>query len=616
MAYRPESCALRVWIALLLSTLFWPRSGSALECIDCSQEQRLIVDAACDTITVPRDWQKRSPFEAPPEKLPRALQSYCLLTAGPGVSRPAPLLFAVDDPIVFPAASPLAPVVWTELRARFLQGTGRLAALPVGAEPFHRTEVAIIDDADDDPARLGRPGSGVMQHGRTMGAIVDELACPSGQRACAVALYNHRALGCDGGRSGTRGALANAIHQSVLAWKLRESTRVEEVPLVINLSLGYAEDENTGTTSIVQSAIQFAVCHGALVIGAAGNRAPDGGGVGPLFPAAFEAIATVSSCADHDDGDATRFVSSPSSRPLIHAVFGAAPFGAWSALPNTRPGGRAKLAAAAFHAIAADPLSTTSASTPVFTGTSVAAAVMSATAGVLWAYRPELSPRDVADAIWDSGIELDGFADFGEGGGGAAIRMVNLCAALRDTCAAGNQPECTAAAALSCPTPSAAPTTWPLGQLASEMFGGTANNTCFATTGPNMSCTVFAAPPPAEGCPVRSSNIVGPQPGELGCSACAIHASTRKLFLGIESTYDDVVIPVAVRFKIAGGTTITPYAGFDGPGLTAGQSAQLVLQWTGNGADQVANLTSGAVAYLGYKTGGSNTTYWTTIAWQ
>lgn len=179
-----------------------------------------------------------------------------------------------------------------------------------------------------------------------------------------------------GGFLGMQSDLAEAIRKEVDSW-LPE--RKSQRHLVLNLSMAWdgalfgglneeqVSDMRAGTQAVYQ-ALRYAAGYDVLVLAAAGNQKQDPCvNFGPLLPAAWERGAPEADCRD-----------SPQA-PLVYAVGGVQADG--SPLANSRPGGMPRRVAYG--------------ETEVFTGSSVATAVVSSIAAVVWDTNPDWSSDQV-----------------------------------------------------------------------------------------------------------------------------------------------------------------------------------------------------------------------------
>lgn len=291
-------------------------------------------------------------------------------------------------------------------------------------------------------------------HGLFMAAMIGDIACPDSDPACTQWIdhtlampRNDWASGPDwvvGGQHGTQGDTALAIYEAVERWR---ETNVADplnapVRLVLNLSLGwervtqYTNDPTRGPSASLQAALQYASCQGALVFVAAGNNSDEGcpeDHVGPLAPASFEELEAPSEqeCvalgfASAEPGRLPAFDQSP--RPLVYAVGGVDEHD--RSLINARLGGRPRLAAMGANGTVVIG----NQNTEPLTGSSVATAVVSGAAALVWSYRPELTPDEVVNILYTTGWNTGDWADFDLSGSGPAIRRVSVCAALDAAC--------------------------------------------------------------------------------------------------------------------------------------------------------------------------------------
>jgi hypothetical protein len=126
--------------------------------------------------------------------------------------------------------------------------------------------------------------------------------------------------------------------------------------------------------------------------------------------------------------------------PLVHAV------GAVDErdrpLINARLLGTPRMVALGSNGVVAEPGETFE----PLTGTSISAAVASGIAALIWSYRPELRPHEIADLMYESAWKLGGDSQFGITGVPAqAQRRLSVCAALAEACN-GQDPD-------ACPVP-------------------------------------------------------------------------------------------------------------------------------------------------------------------
>lgn len=356
-----------------------------------------------------------------------------------------------DCAAISPAADPgqLEADTWRLMEAQFLEEVGWndsiAQAVAAGADGEHdkvrpRVRLAFLDT---QPTGTGVPTNrGRSLHGFAMAHLADRLLCEPG-RACAVKITTQLAMPIeqfdakdpeksvrnykDGGRWGMQTDLATAIRAEVDGW-LGEDP---ELRLVLNLSLAWDPDlfggldersiaEINAGTQAVYWALRYAHGHRALVVAAAGNhRNGPKQSAGPFLPAAWESEEPkFAGCGEAPGG------------PLLYAAAGVQASG-WP-LANARKGGIPPRVAYADHVAVACH----GASKPIgtYTGSSVAAAVVSSIAAAVWAQNPDLGSREVMEHLESTGEELELVADFGDGGsstvGSRRVRQVSLCRAL------------------------------------------------------------------------------------------------------------------------------------------------------------------------------------------
>ena len=251
---------------------------------------------------------------------------------------------------------------------------------------------------------------------------------------------------------------------------------------------------------------------------------------GAMYPAAWEAKRgpTASECVALEGPGYTPPPSvSGAPYPLVYAVGGLD--GRDQPLENSRDHGRPRLNAYGFAVVSSN---VGSGHTEPMTGTSMATAVASSAAAVLWAYKPDLTPREVALGLLASATPLTATpADlcFGPANCGVAARISVGGAYARAECGAD-------AACAS--------------QLAPNLAAYAGKNPFWTTTdawttsipggvaqlGDVKACTNDASPACAD--PVSSAQTkeatpwVKPQPGAHGCDICGVGGS--QLFVTLD----------------------------------------------------------------------------------
>ncbi|MFT3765381.1 MAG: S8 family serine peptidase [Minicystis sp.] len=331
-----------------------------------------------------------------------------------------------------------------ELRHNFAARSGGVP-LPDGAgtadSPI-RVRVAVID-AEPDSNRERAQHPGFVPHGAVVRGLIRNLTCPGWSEpggppgACLTTTITKLALPHRdhlekpdwdrGGEYGTIGELATAISAAVDAWRTDGKNTDDPTRLVINLSVGVqpgkvacAGDPTSSSAllldRVLHDALRKAACHGAIVVTAAGNAPSDVYDPGATCPAAWSHLPAPSAaeCLDRFGIDATSppFADWPSagaSAPLVYAVHGVD--ASDHPVTNARAGARGWIAADGLLAVSSDlPVAGHAALPSPYTGSSVAAAAVSGIAAAVWAYRPELSGREVMNLIHETGFPLPEYA--------------------------------------------------------------------------------------------------------------------------------------------------------------------------------------------------------------
>lgn len=284
--------------------------------------------------------------------------------------------------------------------------------------------------ADDLPETRGS----APLHGFTLAQLARRMVCQDS--ACAARITTRLALPIRdfdparrgdqidtlrGGYIGLQGDLAQAILSEVDAWRVGDRSQKH---LVLNLSLAWDGrffggltkeqiDEMQAGTQAVYRALQYAAGYDVLVLAAAGNqKRPPCQNSGPLLPAAWESAGR------------------RGEERLLYAVGGVRSDG--KRLVNTRRKGMPRRAAfgviPAWNDTGGEPEA-------ILVGSSVATAVVSSIAAVVWDSFPELDSRKVMDILDKSGEELSYQADFWSGTGAApAVHWLSLCRTVKTAC--------------------------------------------------------------------------------------------------------------------------------------------------------------------------------------
>jgi hypothetical protein len=292
-------------------------------------------------------------------------------------------------------------------------------------------------------------------HGYTLAHIARQLVCAQGlNEDCAAQITTRLAMPIidfdpkkwkhnvtdthRGGYLGMQSDLAEAIQSEVDDWWNAK----KQQHLVINLSMawdgnlfgGLGEQEigemRAGTQAVYR-ALQYAAGFDVLVLAAAGNqkRAPCEN-IGPLLPGGWE-------------GGGPQDCHEPAKRkPLIYAVGGVRSDG--NPLLNARTLGIPVRAAYGERAVvpSGDPKKL-----PVMlTGSSVATAVTSSIAAIVWDTFPNLNSQEVMERLYENGDALRRNADFWFDMSSPPqepfpkVHRLALCTVLKKAC--GTKPDC------------------------------------------------------------------------------------------------------------------------------------------------------------------------------
>lgn len=554
---RGPTCGASTWVAPAVE-------GTCPEGIDGDRGRWAEVrDGASEASAAFCRFRWSSPTDAAPEAEPLAR-----LRATRGLDELAP-----DCEVVAPFGDAL-DLTWSELQRAFFEQTERLDPLPAGGAAPAPVRVEIVDSAVTRRAPDGEPSRGRNEHGRAMGLIVRRLACPSPGASCRAEVASSLALPLittpagvvrdpvRGGYFGSFMDLAAAIDDATTAWRRHAPGH----RLVINLSLGWEPDHGGAYTSsprelsapvrAVWESIARARCAGAAVVAAVGNR-PEGPDAprGAMFPAAWAEKPAPSPSTCRALGVASPAGSSLGTEPLVFAASGLEPND--EDLGLAREGARAELAAPASHAVVRDG----SQPSALQTGSSVAAAVVSAAAAVVWSYRPGLSPAEVMETVYDGGVDLGRRADVCPGTSSCGqTHRVSICGALEAACRAGGG---------GCPASLASCSKRPAGQAAPASVVSLAplglpppvsarSLTPLAPVGwpcsGELNATHLSAvthPCPASQLPSRPAiAVVSAQSDHPICPHCAYSPALMKLYIEIDSTFVGVLTNPVFRVVV------------------------------------------------------------------
>lgn len=369
--------------------------------------------------------------------MPAPLRRFCVHAwSGAGAPAAAPVVPGAvrvdpDPDVVVPQAA--GGKRDTAASRTTLQALGALSGPALATSPYDRSEglpyVAIVDTADSRPPGLPALPSYATaaprhQHGLTMALLVEGIRCPRREAQCVSRQFLAQAFPYDaasveplpsGGQRGSLGSLASAIGEAVARWRAQPDAKSS--PLVINLSLGWdlrhggelplaheallelaAPDPSVpATVQAVHHALAWAACEGALSLAAAGNaRGSLCEEQGTMAPAAWEQLPAPSL-----DACAALGVAVPAGRTPAKLVYGAGGLDASDRpIANSRLGSMPTRGLHAMRAVAAADGGTY---TQPWTGTSVAAAALSAIAAQAWSHRPAQSASTLIALVDGSG---------------------------------------------------------------------------------------------------------------------------------------------------------------------------------------------------------------------
>jgi hypothetical protein len=305
-------------------------------------------------------------------------------------------------------------------------------------------EIAVADTISAEVGATGR--TPVHIHGQVVGAIIADIACPERHPNCVANVRHTLAMPrrdghsapdwVEGGVRGTRGDVALAIYAAVEGWRERWlDNPAAPARLVLNLSLGWEPaPPELAPSQALQAALRFASCNGVLIFASAGNDTRGRSNRnGPLEPARFETVPAPNAAecqalgfvplAEHEYP-----VFDENQKPLVWAVGGVDAND--QPLLDARSESMPRLVSPALDGLA---MAANGELTRALTGSSIAAAVASGTAALIWSYRPELRPDQIVDIIYHSGWDTHQVAHFGLEGQ-RTIHRVSVCAALARTC--------------------------------------------------------------------------------------------------------------------------------------------------------------------------------------
>lgn len=492
------------------------------------------------------------------------LQRFCVYEAARVASPPRPpeagagLVQADPDVAALVAAGShddLQTMTATPLQVQFENQIGLGQPLPPRTA---NTRLIFLDTQPTGSEAPLEPGKSL--HGYTLAQLAADVVCgpaagpgdtPCPQIATQLAMprlrfdsknpAKSRSNQQTGGYFGTLTDLATAISSAVEGWHrcrkhpLAPGCAGTPRNLILNLSLGWdpaafggLEPNADGLKTPAQTvyyALRYAAIRGVLVVAASGNVS---GGTpspaGPTLPAAWEGSPPMDSLPSGNG-------------PLLYAA------GALRA--DGQPLGSMRLQAMPLRAAFADHVvvgDRTGRPLPPMTGTSVAAAVVSAVAAVVWDYRPDLDRDGVMDLLTRQGLPLADRAYFWNPGATPAspaptATRVTLCAAVTAACS-GHPCGSTGAALPSCAaleTP-AFPSALSLADQSFQAHVVLDGSSFEESTAPATQCSTPVTlrfprgQNPANPCPDQDSVALGagpwvyPQPEQDPCPPCNLQS--------------------------------------------------------------------------------------------
>jgi hypothetical protein len=584
-----------------MSTLRSTPPDEELETMMCPDEHQVAVKAPNQVVCPDAaGWQASPTFAGAAAELRQFCNYEWIGNGAPDVDLLAGTVGVVRTAADCGATLPQAEdAVWTaigsDVEAAFHWAIGRASAsdLVLSSSESSRwnVRVAVVDTVPEP-----KPVAPRSPHGDLMVRLVNDIACPGDIQGCAVGVV--RSLGLPrygdshvdpikGGYYGTQSDLAKGIYAAVENWRttVGHPSQPERAKLIINMSVGW-EGEIFGDTDdptkrpaveSVHTALEYAACHGALIIAAAGNQGYTCE-TGPLLPGGWETHAAPDAARCLELG-APMPPGGLGYKPLVYSVGGLDH--RRHPMLGSRVDGMPRLAALSTNAVAGGD------STSI-TGTSAAAAVASGAAALVWSYNPHLSPAAVMATLHQSGTWTPLTADYYLSGATITdVQAINACAALELAC---NLPGSTCpatpfASPLACigaPTPVTMPEVFDELALAYDDYEAP------AVIGNDLECELECGTPafayiadpsvPVE-CPEPSSMVMPftlPQPTQIGCPNCTLDLLDNVVYASIDPAYGGIPI-TDVNISLFDGTATT-YFRFGALPLYVGRITKLQLE--------------------------------------
>jgi hypothetical protein len=563
-------------------------------------------------------WRPRQAFvlnqddpDAIEEELPEALANVCAYDWVPRVDEPPDLAQLTErlreyqrkDPEYdCPVMTSLAPddrvldgELWRAMRDTAHQQAGQ----PRGAATLKtRVFMGVIDSAAHKYEALGVADT--FGHGRLVARMIQDLNCFRDSGECASVIHNRAALlydykgnrnTVDGGYIGTREDLSVAIHRAVNAYVKSLAADGKMMRGIINLSLGWdpmhggvvdSPSQLSPASHAVWAALARASCVGMINIAAAGNSHGTSTS-GAVLPAAWQNLRAPNSeeCRAlmyRADGvvKQNNLATSIGDRSVPLCVAVAAADERDKLLSTTRTGSESRHVAYGLSMVTDEIDSARGEHTSILTGSSFAAAVMSAAVAGAWAVDPALTPREVIELVYKASEGLGTPATLAYAGSIDEQRRISVCSAIQY--AGCNHGACDPN--LSCERIGAG-----MGKAlwTPELFERAADAVL------SSSAVVGPSEPSALAQP-----WVGGQPHDDGCNRCNLRNLNRKVTLGFDPPAASATKDVYV---IAGGSIYYVPPPVPGGAYPESMSSFLPAGPAVQQATVFRNLTGGAALY-------------------
>jgi hypothetical protein len=284
---------------------------------------------------------------------------------------------------------------------------------------LHPTRLVLLDTVAEGEAPYN-------EHGLQLESLIADIACPGDPEACLDSIRhvlvtprvpddNYATADWDGGNVGYMHEFSMGVLAALLDWHSENYllNPADQERLVISAAIGadpghpIASDPTLAPAQSAIHALQAAYCMGAVVYAAAGNvRENSCEETGMLAPASYEDFPVPSQlqCITWGYPALHSSYTFDSTSPLIHAVGGLD--GHDQPIANHRRNAHPGLHATSSDAISSD-------GTVTITGTSVGTAVAAATHFLLWSLEPNITPKEVATVLYDTGYVTGEDADSG-----------------------------------------------------------------------------------------------------------------------------------------------------------------------------------------------------------